>query len=646
MGKIRTFIYKVLYGLLFVGAVPALLVLWARLTDKLIVLPVPGNILTGYILLAAGVLLLVSGMLYLVIVGKGLPMNAFPPTRFVKKGIYAFTRHPIYSGAVLISFGLSIIFHSASGFWLVSPLFTLMTVAYVAGFENEKTESHFGKPDLPVFMSLPSSDNLKPSLKERLSAYLLFVLPWLAIVLLIRIAGKPVDAVFANLPFEDNWPVWEFTGIFCFVNFPFVLAVPAAMKTRAQLRSYITDMWFALILMLLFFLFSPLVVMQKEYIPQSLFGRLIVFNRLPGIHAVGLIAYQVSWAFIAASHFASTFKHLRWFLYLTAVLISASYITTGSSSLAGVAAGFVLFLMVCYRQHIWNFIRMMSERLANSWREWRIGPVRIINHGFYGGFAGLTGTLIAGCFLGRQYAFMGFLIMILVIVGAGLWAQFIEGSPKLLRPYGYYGGLTGGLIACLLSSWIFSVNIWFLLGSMVMSAPWIQAAGRLRCLVQGCCHGRPSDEKTGIHFTHPLSRVNKISGLNGVALHPTQLYSIGCNLITGLILLRLFRFEMPAVFITGIYLILNGLGRFVEESLRGEAQTPYWRGMRIYQWIALVNILAGAIFTTIPETVTLSFQYNIESVYMAIAMAIMVILASGVDFPSSNRRFARLTSLF
>jgi hypothetical protein len=26
-------------------------------------------------------------------------------------------------------------------------------------------------------------------------------------------------------------------------------------------------------------------------------------------------------------------------------------------------------------------------------------------------------------------------------VGAGLWAQFIEGSPRLLRPFGYYGGL-------------------------------------------------------------------------------------------------------------------------------------------------------------------------------------------------------------
>ena len=101
---------------------------------------------------------------------------------------------------------------------------------------------------------------------------------------------------------------------------------------------------------------------------------------------------------------------------------------------------------------------------------------------------------------------------------------------------------------------------------------------------------------------------------------------------------------MPAVFITGIYLILNGLGRFVEESFRGEAQTPYWTGMRIYQWIALINIAVGAFFTTINKSNTLLFQFNSETIFLAIAIGILVTIASGVDFPESNRRFARLTS--
>jgi hypothetical protein len=309
-----------------------------------------------------------------------------------------------------------------------------------------------------------------------------------------------------------------------------------------------------------------------------------------------------------------------------------------------VLAGFCTYLIVVYRLHIWNHIRLLSERIANSWHEWRWGPVRIINHGFYGGAAGFAGTLIAGCFLGHQYAFAGVIIMIFIIIFAGLWAQFIEGSPKLLRPYGYYGGVTGAILSSILVSVIFSIDFFVLLGSFAMAGPWIQIIGRLRCLVQGCCHGKPADENIGIRFVHPKSRVNKISGLNGVLLHPTQLYSIANNLIAGLILFRLYSLDMPAVFIIGIYLILNGLGRFVEESLRGEAQTPYWAGMRIYQWIAIINIVLGAIVTSVPHSKTLSFQFNIESIFMALAIGILVTISSGVDFPESDRRFARLTS--
>jgi prolipoprotein diacylglyceryltransferase len=234
--------------------------------------------------------------------------------------------------------------------------------------------------------------------------------------------------------------------------------------------------------------------------------------------------------------------------------------------------------------------------------------------------------------------------LIFVIVGAGLWAQIIEGSSKLLRPYGYYGGLIGGIIVCILVSLIFSINLFIVLASFAMAGPWIQSIGRLRCLVQGCCHGKPSNQNIGIRFTHPLSRVNKISGLSGVPLHPTQLYSIGTNIIAGLILIRLFSLGMPSTFIIGIYFILNGIGRFVEESFRGEAQTPYWAGMRIYQWIAIINIFIGACFTVIPNSGVLSFQPNIKSLFLAIIMGILVTIASGVDFPESNRRFARLTS--
>jgi protein-S-isoprenylcysteine O-methyltransferase Ste14 len=644
MGKIKQLSGKILYGLLFVMIIPSLLILWARETGHFISLPVPGHPDTGYFVLAAGVLFIISGMFYIWFYGKGLPMNAFPPEKFVSNGIYAFTKHPIYSGAVLVSFGLSVITRSASGFWLVSPLFTLMIVAFVSGFENERTETIFGIKDYKTFLSLPADDNAYPKLKERISAFLIVFVPWLVIYEAFVFIGPQADALYTNLPFEEHWRVNEFSEIFYLFTYVFVLPVPFIILTRSQLRSFIIDLWFIIVITGLIFLLIPFVVKQKEFVPQTFLGQLILFDRSLDRESAALPSFHVIWAFVAARYYAANIDRTKWIWYTIAVLISISCIGTGNHSLADVIAGLIIFLAALYRHQIWNLIRSAAEWLANSWHEWRWGPVRIINHGFYGGAAGIAGTLIAGSFLGSRYTAIGFSIMIFVIIGAGLWAQFIEGSPKLLRPYGYYGGITGGLIACLLASFIFSIDIFFLIGSMVMSAPWIQAIGRLRCLVQGCCHGKPTGEKTGIRFTHPNSRVNKISGLAGTSLHPTQLYSIACNLVTGMILIRLYTLHMPAVFITGIYLIMNGLGRFVEESLRGEAQTPYWAGMRIYQWVAIVNVIIGILFTVIPSGKTLLFQFNIESVFLAIITGMVVTIASGVDFPGSNRRFARLTS--
>ncbi len=151
---------------------------------------------------------------------------------------------------------------------------------------------------------------------------------------------------------------------------------------------------------------------------------------------------------------------------------------------------------------------------------------------------------------------------------------------------------------------IFSIDIFILLASFVMAAPWVHAIGRLR--------------------------------------YP-QLYSIGINIITGLVLIRLFNIGISSSFIVGIYLILMGTGRFVEESFRGEAQMPYWAGMKISQWIAILYVLSGIIFTAIPNTAVLVFQPNLLSLILAIGMGILVTVVLGVDIPESNRHLASLS---
>jgi len=96
MNKISTQINKTLYATVFLIVIPCMLWLWAKYTENLINLPVVESTSAGSILIIFGVLLMAWAMYALKTYGKGLPMNAYPPLRFVTYGPYHFFRHPIY----------------------------------------------------------------------------------------------------------------------------------------------------------------------------------------------------------------------------------------------------------------------------------------------------------------------------------------------------------------------------------------------------------------------------------------------------------------------------------------------------------------------------------------------------------------------
>ena len=640
----KTVIGKILYGSIFIVIIPVLLIFWANATASIIQLPVPANQQINCLITISGILLIITGMLNLWTFGKGLPMNAFPPKQFVKNGIFAFVRNPIYLGSAISCFGVSAIFQSSSGFWLISPLFTLMIIVYTIGFENERTKKVFGPQKYRPLLSLPENNDQKLSIKDRIAAYVMVFVPWLIIYEAFIFIGPPKDAINTHFPFEHQLPVIEFTTVLYISAYVYALLIPAVIKTGKIMRRFEIDTWLATGISGLLYFILPFMVTQQTFTPTTIFGDLLMFDRSIDNESAAFPAFHVIWAFLAAYYFSVSYKMLKVLWYIVAIVISISCITTGNHSIMDVSAGLIVFMLVLYRTKLWNSIRIGSEKLANSWKEWKFGKVRLINHGFYAGAAGFVGVLLVGGFLGKPYALAGFITGAFGIIGAALWAQFIEGSPKLQRPYGYYGSVVGVFIGSVLIIIIFPISIYFMFCAFALAAPWIQILGRLRCLVQGCCHGKPTNDHIGLRFIHPKSRVNKISGFCGISLHPTQLYSIGANFISGLILLRLYSLEMPATFIIGMYLILNGLGRFIEEYFRGETQTPYWAGMRIYQWAAIISIITGAVFTSLPSSVMTGFLLDTEIFLWAIAMGIFATVAYGVDFPSSNRRFARLTS--
>jgi hypothetical protein len=150
----------------------------------------------------------------------------------------------------------------------------------------------------------------------------------------------------------------------------------------------------------------------------------------------------------------------------------------------------------------------------------------------------------------------------------------------------------------------------------------------------------------GIHYHHSRSRVTQIADLAGISLHPTPLYSILANLVIGVLLARLWSLSVPPTFVAGMYLLLSGLARFVEESYRAEPQTPVIQGLHLYHWLAIASVLAGILLSGIESAVpaTLFHAPGMRLIACALGLGICTGFAMGVDFPSSNRRFSRLAA--
>ena len=620
---------------------PAALVAWARAANGAICITAPQSIVWGSVLTAIGVAITLVGMLSLWVYGGGLPMNAFPPPRFVQRGIYALIPHPIYSGFVLACGGVSIAFGSASGLWLVTPSVALASAALVLGYELPDLRQRFGEGSASQWFA--ADDTATPSLLRRFRVYFSVLLLWLMAFGEIILLGKPVDAVATYLPFEMHLRVIDWTELPYASTYLVVLLAPLLVKTEHALRRFAVRGLTAMLLLFPLYLLLPFFVPPRPFTPATAMGALLLLERSSYSGVGAFPSFHIVWALIAASVLGEGGRWRRILWYGWAVLVAVSCVTTGMHSVLDVIAGVAAFAVVVNMGRIWTAILWCAERIANSWKEWRIGPVRVINHGAYAGAAAFVGMLMIDTLLGVGYELVTASIFLCIIVGAAFWAQWVEGSPALLRPLGFYGGMAGAIVGAIPALWL-GVNLWVALATICIAAPWIQGIGRLRCLVQGCCHGRATEAAEGIRYVHPRSRVCRLAHLTGVPVHATPVYSILWNAWIALALLRLFQLHSSATLIVGIYLLLSGTGRFVEEAYRGEPQTKIVFGLRLYQWIAVLTVVAGAVATSVKAApMAQTFQFRFSSIAIAAGCGAVAWFVTGVDFPESSRRFARLT---
>lgn len=616
---------KIAYGALFVVVLPALLCAWAA--GALVAMPVYGSIPLGVAFVCAGLVLMAPAMFELWRFGGGLPMNAFPPPAMVSRGTFRLLPHPIYTGFVAVCFGVSMMMRSASGLWLITPAVALGCVALVVGYEHPDLLVRFGR----TLQVLPAEDDTPPSTMERLRFVLHVIVPWLALYEFT--IHLPLRGLYFGLAFEERLPVIPWTASIYESTYVLVALAPWLARTRKDLRQLTLSAWFAMLLVFPIYWFLPSSAPRRPLPAGGWMSDLLRLERTTYPPLAALPSFHVLWTVLVTRLF-----HRRWLAWLYSVAVAASCITTGMHYVADVAAAAIVSPPILYPERVWETLRRASERLANSWLEWRVGPVRMINHSLYAGAAAFVQTSIVFAATGRGREWQVLAVSLSGLLGAGLWAQLVEGSSRLRRPFGFYGGLIGVGVACLCFP-----DRWILLGANCLAAPWMQAIGRLRCLVNGCCHGRQTSPEVGIRVTHPRSRVTRMAELAGVPVHATQLYSILTNVFLGLLLLRLWISGCPTAIICGIYGIGNGFARFAEEAYRGEPQTAMIFGLRLYQWLAIATVCVGAVLTVLssPQPPALTFPgYDLA---LAAGFACIAGAAMGVDFPESDASFARLT---
>ena len=114
-----------------------------------------------------------------------------------------------------------------------------------------------------------------------------------------------------------------------------------------------------------------------------------------------------------------------------------------------------------------------------------------------------------------------------------------------------------------------------------------QAVGRLGCFFAGCCYGKTTSLPWGVTFSDPES----LAPL-GHSLHPTQLYHSLSGLLIFITLMVAKKFIKKEGKLTGLFLILFSVCRFIIEFFRADYRGKFGP-LSLTQFLTLIILLIG-----------------------------------------------------
>jgi len=171
---------------------------------------------------------------------------------------------------------------------------------------------------------------------------------------------------------------------------------------------------------------------------------------------------------------------------------------------------------------------------------------------------------------------LSFWCLLLGFVGARILFIITRFSAFMLDPASMFrvweGGLVflgGPLLVVPFAIWYTRRNglsPWKVIDVLMPALTVAHAFGRFGCLAAGCCYGRPTGSEWGIRLYSDL--VDK--HLQGIPLHPTQLYESGALLILFFGLLQVFKRKSFDGQVGLTYFLAYPIIRSIVEAFRGD----------------------------------------------------------------------------
>lgn len=156
----------------------------------------------------------------------------------------------------------------------------------------------------------------------------------------------------------------------------------------------------------------------------------------------------------------------------------------------------------------------------------------------------------------------------------------------------FYGGMLLGLTFAIIVGYLRKVRFWSIMDLAGLCVPLALAIGRIGCLLNGCCYGKPTSLPWGISY--PVS-----SGIIG-ARHPTQIYELLLDLtLFGLLWWKKDDFARDGT-VFWLFVMGYGLIRFTVEFFREHQQS-----------FAGIGFQVGSIAMVIVAVAVLLFRYRL-----------------------------------